>query len=1128
MKKVTLAMFLALFGAVGAQATETWEEPTLNTTTFANGDTVYFYNVATKSFLAAGNAYGTQASINMNPIPFAPLKQDNGGYYMWNKNSKGWKKMFADNYTTFPGAAYVDEASQGKDTWFFFPKDDGSMEIAFDTTKTAEMGETRMGWDGGDNTIARPVLDMACDTASKFGIVWKTISYKDASVPLYVSRTALSKAMTKAQNAGLSIGSYLTIYNNSASTSAEIDTAATELIKKVNAYGLNGASDENPKDATGYITAYDCSTLTGWTCVASANAWQTQTNSECSTGNAAFSQPYIERYISSNTGTLSDGKIYQTITDLPNGSYTIGVSINAANQATGKNAETGTYVFAKSGSNADSIVVSTVAGTSKRFTITTVVTDGTLTFGFEMLNTSCNWVGMDNWTLTYYGNGTGTLKSTLNTNIETATTLAETSMNEEVLNDLTTAIDNAQSVYDVTDATADEITAQISALSTAIKAAQDNISAYAAFKVAIDSANNVISNYDANVYSTEALSDFLSENSYQDCYDGYTLSTDSCTKATAIILAKVKETIYSGIQEGNDITYIITNPNFTSNASGWSGTTPSASYKVAEVYNTTFDTYQTLTDLPLGKYTLKVQGFTRTQSNATAYANYIAKSDKVNAMIYANNATDTINNIMAEAQATSLMNDSLGTATGYGTYPNDFVSAGGTYTPNSMQGGYYYFSAGLYDNTVSTVVTDGTLKIGIKLSDKTGYSDFWTLFDNFRLTYDGKSIETLSGLRDATIAKAEALYTEPMCADSLNALKSIVSTAKAETDGDKLLTELADMSDCISAANSSISTYATLTSYMEYSKQITDSLKRTAGASDYASAYSTIEGNISAGNYQDSEIPAAIITAKKATHKYLMSDIATTETADGVDVTFVIRNAEFASNTSTGWDTSKTPGLSYQCAEFYNTAFDMSQTLYNMPQGTYKLTTQGYYRDGANAGLADSVASTYGLNAKLYINDVIGNVMPITDGAIDTTGTGCPTGVYLFNTPKNLLIPNNMQTAAFYFDSLTVAGQQYLANDTYNSVTTEVKSDANNTIKIGIKKSQLVADDWAIFGGFKLYYYGTSTGMDATTNGSNASVVESKYYSVGGTQNSKLQQGVNIVKSTMSDGSVKVKTVIVK
>ena len=1126
-------MFIALLGSIGIQAQQTWTAPTLNFKTFADGDTVFFYNVSTGMFLTEGNAYGTQASLGTTGTPFAPLKQTDGTYLMLNKGEvgngtktpTGWMKLFADNYTTYPGAAYFDEGTQGHDHWIFYPKGDGTMEISLDTTLTADLGVTRFGWNGGKNTVVYPILDMANDTASKYGVVWKTIIYNDPSIALFTAKTALGKAMTAAQVAGVSIDTYLAIYNNEASTAKEIAAAATELTVKVNSFGLNGASDDNPKDATSWITSADCSALTGWTAT-SSQKWQTQSNSECTTGTYKFTQPYIERWVA-GPGTLPDSKIYQKITGLPNGSYSLSVLVNAAQQSTNTDNEKGTYVFAKSGATADSVEVSTIGSQAEKASINIIVTDGTLTFGFETLGTTCNWVGIDTWTLTYYGNGTGSLKNTLQTNINTATALTESGMNEEVMNQLSDAISNATSVYQTTGASADEITAQITALGTAVQNAKSNISAYAALKVAIDSANNVLNNYDPTIYSTSALSDFLLAGTYGDSYETFGLSTDDCNAATKAILAEVKKTIYSGIREGGDVTFIIKNPKFDTNTSGWSGTTPAYGYGCAEVYQNTFDTYQIFTDLPKGKYTLKVQGFMRTAGNEDAYTAFTNGTAKVNTLIYANNNTDTLLNVMTQAQGTSLMNDSLGTS-------NDFQNGGGTWTPNSMQGASVYFAKGYYDNSVSTVVTDGTLKIGIKLTDKSIYnSGYWNLFDNFRLTYEGQTMEALSPLRDEAVANAQALYAKPMCADSLTALKNSADIAKAETDPAKLIDEIGVVTSCIKAANNSISKYATLISYMTYSKQITDSLKRTSGAAAYATTYNEIEGKISLGSYQDSEITAAIIAAKTATGKYLMSDVTNASSADPADVTFVLQNAEFAKNTTTGWtistsDASYSGGTNYQCFEIWNRNFNIAQTLYGMPEGTYKLTTQAYYRDGTNSGLVDSVANNkYGLNAKIYINNATGNVMPITDGAIDTTGTKCPaSGLYLFNSINKYYQPNSMQTAAFWFDSLAV-GQKYIANETYNFVTTEVGADANGVITIGAKKTLKVNDDWTIFGGFKLYYLGNTSGIE-NTSANTSSVVSSKVYGINGAQSNKLMKGINIVKSTLSDGTVKVQKVLVK
>lgn len=135
----------------------------------------------------------------------------------------------------------------------------------------------------------------------------------------------------------------------------------------------------------------------------------------------------------------------------------------------------------------------------------------------------------------------------------------------------------------------------------------------------------------------------------------------------------------------------------------------------AEKFSTTFDVYQTLTDLPNGKYIVKAQAFYRAGGQGTT-------NTAANAMLYANTDSVAIENINDEASATS---------------GNGFTKqAGDKYVPNSQADASAVFSAGKYDNNVvEATVTDGTLKIGFK-KDVAVEND-WTIFDNVRLYYCG-------------------------------------------------------------------------------------------------------------------------------------------------------------------------------------------------------------------------------------------------------------------------------------------------------------------------------------------------------------------------------------------------------
>ena len=173
-----------------------------------------------------------------------------------------------------------------------------------------------------------------------------------------------------------------------------------------------------------------------------------------------------------------------------------------------------------------------------------------------------------------------------------------------------------------------------------------------------------------------------------------------------------------------DATYLIGNNWFAKGNGGtygkdvvpteWQGTTVTdywgqdtwetfANYCV-EQFHKTFDNYQSLTSVPNGTYTLSAQGFYRTGTDGK---NGVP-------VLYANGNTQSLKLISEENSPVST-DHSLGKAA------------------DSFQQGYYQVS-------ISTQVTDGTLRVGIKCSD----SDVdWCAFDNFSLIYKG-NVEPLS------------------------------------------------------------------------------------------------------------------------------------------------------------------------------------------------------------------------------------------------------------------------------------------------------------------------------------------------------------------------------------------------
>lgn len=85
---------------------------------------------------------------------------------------------------------------------------------------------------------------------------------------------------------------------------------------------------------------------------------------------------------------------------------------------------------------------------------------------------------------------------------------------------------------------------------------------------------------------------------------------------------------------------LLTNPEFTSNANGWTGS-PSCSFGVAEHYNKNFDTYQRLSGLKNGMYTVEVNALYRTGENDGGQA-YKNGTENIPALFYGNDSSQKI------------------------------------------------------------------------------------------------------------------------------------------------------------------------------------------------------------------------------------------------------------------------------------------------------------------------------------------------------------------------------------------------------------------------------------------------------------------------------------------------------
>lgn len=234
---------------------------------------------------------------------------------------------------------------------------------------------------------------------------------------------------------------------------------------------------------------------------------------------------------------------------------------------------------------------------------------------------------------------------------------------------------------------------------------------------------------------------------------------------------------------------------------------------------------------------------------------------------------------------------------------------------------------------------------------------------------------------------------------------------------------------------------------------------------DATSAYITATADTKIEVLIDAEKTGAvkksdIIMKKDETIKVSLSDgqisVETTEAKElaKTDYTDCIVNPAFEGNSGYGWNGG--PTVNYSCAEKWNTNFDIYQTI-TLPKGKYRLSVQGFYRDGGyDAAAAAREAGNEALNAMLYatVNGTTSSqpLMSIFEEAGKCGAVGLKQNTYGY-------IPDNMEQSNIYF-----------SHDCYNN-SLDFSVSADGAVRIGVKKTNAVSADWSIFDNFTLTRY---------------------------------------------------------
>ena len=209
---------------------------------------------------------------------------------------------------------------------------------------------------------------------------------------------------------------------------------------------------------------------------------------------------------------------------------------------------------------------------------------------------------------------------------------------------------------------------------------------------------------------------------------------------------------------------------------------------------------------------------------------------------------------------------------------------------------------------------------------------------------------------------------------------------------------------------------------------------------------------------------SALADEAQAAGMAFLRGVTPTEIGTPFDLSFLLVNATLDTSAD-GWTGGAT--VNYGCAEFYQKTFDFSQTVKDLPKGTYAFTAQGFQRPGSTStAYNDYKVGTNKVNASIYAGDNTALLAHICDEIqMRRVGKGNESAV-----TSGRYVPNDMQSANAYFEK-----------DLYqNHVVGQVAEDGGQ-LKVGIKSTSMPSSYWAIFDNFHLYFYGGNS-METVTS----------------------------------------------
>jgi hypothetical protein len=436
--------------------------------------------------------------------------------------------------------------------------------------------------------------------------------------------------------------------------------------------------------------------------------------------------------------------------------------------------------------------------------------------------------------------------------------------------------------------------------------------------------------------------------------------------------------------------------------------------------------------------------------------------------------------------------------------------------------------------TTSAYVFNGKLTLGLRtngvLADGTkgNGGQGWFKVDNFTLAYKGLDLADAKAALSVYIKKGEALADGYMQQSVTDQLADAVTTsnklvANASATAADLDAALANMDALIPQAKSSMSAYTKFRAALDDAESNINLYGNYTGAADYSDAYTEWSGLYEDKSVNVSQIDSLLTAMKKAADALKLSGVV-----ENQDITSLITNPSFETGDYTGW-TLTTSALSW-CG--VNGDGDLGKTgtyifgIWNNPIPEFEISQTitglkgGYYTVTCDLMGASNSSGSRMTTQRLFVNNCaqyFGNETDYNTLVLDS--------LY----PKE----KGNYTFAGYAEQTTENGPfQHMSVKvgigTGDPLTFGIRTSGNLNAVNGRAANSAGGDGWFKVDNFTLTCnkIDEAAGVNSISGGVYAKSL--RVYGVDGSRRSSLTRGLNIVSTTMSDGTVKVHKVIVK